>query len=322
MLLSRVAECVYWAGRYVERAEATARLVKVHTELYLDLPKAAGLSWSPLLAVTGSGESFRELDAEATEDSVVGFLASNVDNPGSIVSSLAKARENLRSTRAVFPRAAWEVLNELHLTAMATRRDAVARRTRLGWMDQVMRRCQMLSGALDGTMSHDDAYSFLEIGRFVERADMTTRVLDVQAGIIVGGAAELQPYADITWMSVLGMLGADQMFRRTAQCGVSGPKALRFLLKDPQFPRSVECCLTGMSRALLELPRYEEPMSGCADMQELLERAMVDELAVEGLHEYVDRLQLCLGEMHELLTDTYFRRSVAPTESTELLVPA
>jgi uncharacterized alpha-E superfamily protein len=321
MLLSRVAECVYWAGRYVERAEGTARLVKVHTELYLDLPKSAGLSWSPLLAVTGSGESFFERYDDATEEAVIGFLASNLDNPGSIVSSLGKARENLRSTRSVFPRAAWEVVNELHLSAMATRGDAVERRSRLGWMDHVMRRCQMLSGVLDGTMSHDDAYSFLEIGRFVERADMTTRVLDVQAGILVGGA-DLEPYADITWMSVLAMLCADQMFRRAARCGVSGPEALRFLLKDPQFPRSVECCLTQVSRALIELPHYEEPMSGCAVMQALLEKAKVEQLAVDGLPEYVDQLQRCLGEMHDLLADAYFRRSPTQAEPAELLVGA
>jgi uncharacterized alpha-E superfamily protein len=169
----------------------------------------------------------------------------------------------------------------------------------------------MLTGALDGTMSHDNTYSFLEIGRFLERADMTTRVLDVQAGILMGANDGLTPYADVTWMSVLRSLSAHQMFIRTAGCGVSGPEALRFLLKDPQFPRSVERCLTEISRALLEVPRYETPMGGCAEMQGLLELARVEELASEGLHEYADRLQVCLADLHELLTDTYFRRAPA-----------
>jgi uncharacterized alpha-E superfamily protein len=201
---------------------------------------------------------------------------------------------------------------------MSTRADAVDRRTRARWCEHVMQRCQMLSGALDGTMSHDEVYSFLEIGRFVERADMTTRVLDVQAGILFGGADDLEPYADVTWMSVLRMLSAHQMFLRSARSGVSGPDALRFLLMDPQFPRSVERCLTEMTRALLELPRCDEPMHSCAEMQRVLETAEVDDLAVDGLHEFVDRLQLCLGELHEVLTTTYF--AYAP--ASELLATA
>jgi uncharacterized alpha-E superfamily protein len=321
MLLSRVAECVYWAGRYLERTEGTSRLLSVHSELYLDLPKAAGLSWSPLLAVTGSQESFHEAHDHQTEESVVAFLASDLANPGSIVSSLGRARENMRITRALLPRQAWEVLNELYLSATATRADAVDRRTRARWCDLVMQKCQTLSGTLAGTMSHDDVYSFLEIGRFVERADMTTRVLDVQAGILFGRADELQPYADVTWTSVLRMLSAHQMFLRTARCGVSGSDALRFLLQDPQFPRSIERCLTEITRALLELPRYDEPMHSCASMQQVLETALVDELAIDGLHEFVDRLQLCLGELHDVVTTTYF--SYAPVgEANQLLATA
>ena len=323
MLLSRVAESVYWAGRYLERTESTCRLVAVHTELYLDLPRAAGISWAPLLAVTGAGDSFAAVHDEQTEEAVVAFLTSDLDNGGSVVSSLARARDNLRVTRALLPRPAWEVLNELHLTAMATRADAVDRRTRARWTDTIMQRCQTLSGALDGTMSHDEVYCFLEIGRFVERADMTTRVLDVQAGILVGGTHELEPYADVTWMSVLRMLSAHQMFLRTARCGVSGPDALRFLLTDSQFPRSVERCLTEVTRALLELPSYEEPMHSCAEMQRVIETARVDELAVDGLHEYVDRLQLCLGELHDVLTATYFGHTSSITsDSGQLLATA
>jgi len=314
MLLSRVAESVYWAGRYLERAEATARLVTVHTELFLDLPKDAGLTWSPLLAVTGSAESFEELHRESNEDTVVAFLTSELDNPGSVVSSIASARENLRITRALLPKQSWEILNEMYLTALSARADAVHRRTRPQWTEYVMRGCQTLCGSLDSNMSHDDVYSFLEIGRFIERADMTTRVLDVQAGILMDGTRALAPYADITWMSVLRTLSALQMYLRTAGCGVSGPDALNFLMHDAQFPRSVERCLTEITRALLELPRYDEPMHSCAEMQRVLETSPVKHLADDGgLHDFVDQLQLCLADLHDVLTTTYFR--LVPTAS-------
>jgi uncharacterized alpha-E superfamily protein len=322
MLLSRVAESVYWAGRYLERAEATARLVHVHTELFLDLPKAAGLGWTPLLAVTGSGEAFRHRHPEAGEEHVVGFLATGEDHDGSIVASVARAHANLRVTQAVLPSEAWEVLNELHLWAGQAQHQAVDRRTRLGWTAQLIRQCQLLSGLLDGTMSHDDTYAFLEIGRSVERADMTTRVLDVQAGVLVGQRDSAAPYADLTWMGVLRSLSAHQMFRRTAGSTVSGPAALRFLLRDPQFPRSVERCLIEISRALLELRRHNDPMAGCADLQQLLERAELDllgpdEPSATALHDYADRLQQGFAGLHDLLVATYFQ--MEPATSTALL---
>jgi len=322
MLLSRVAERIYWAGRYLERAEATARLVSVHTELYLDLPKAAGLTWSPLLAVTGSAGTFHRNHSFASEDAVVAFLASDVDNPSSVVASITQARANLRATRALVPRPAWELLNDLYLTAMTTRAQAIERRTRIQWTEDVIRRCQAVAGALEGTMSHDEVYSFREIGRFVERADMTTRVLDVQASVLLGATQGLAPYADVTWMSVLRSLSALQMYLRTARCGVSGPDALRFLLRDPQFPRSVEHCLTEVTRALLELPRHDAPMFACAEMQRLLDTAEVDELAADGLHEYLDRLQVCLAELNDVVTATYFPIAPTDTETRPLVATA
>ena len=326
MLLSRVAESVYWAGRYLERAEDTARLVRVHTELYIDLPRSAGVGWLPLLAVTGSRVAFDERATTtelAEEEAIVTFLAVDPDHTGSVLASLAQARANLRVTRAILPRSSWEVLNQLVLWAADTADDAVGRRTRMAWMDQVIRQCQLLSGLLAGQMSHDGAWSFLEIGRCLERADMATRVLDVQAGILLGQGSQTQgqalcgeggsqqqaavhPYDDITWMSVLRSLSARQMFRRQWGAGVSGPDALQFLLKDPQFPRSIEHCLTSVSRSLLELPRYDEPMAACAEIQQTLEDLDTASLAASGLHEVMDALQAGIGSVHDLLVATYF----------------
>jgi uncharacterized alpha-E superfamily protein len=321
MLLSRVAESVYWAGRYLERAEATARLVHVHTELFLDLPKAAGIGWTPLLALTGSGEAFRDGHQEASEEQVVDFLATGTDD-GAIVASIARAHANLRVTQAILPIEAWEVLNQLHSWADRTREQAVDRRTRLAWTNQLIRQCQLLSGLLDGTMSHDNAYAFLEIGRRLERADMTTRILDIQAGILLGQRDGATAYADLTWLAVLRSLSAHQMFRRTVGSTVSGPAALRFLLRDQQLPRSVERCLIEISRALLELSRHHQPMAACAGIQQLLERTDLDSPEAEGpsaaaLHEYSNRLQDGFAALHELLVATYFQ--MKPSTSTVLL---
>jgi len=306
MLLSRVAESVYWVGRYLERAEDTARLVKVHTELFLDLPKAAGVGWFPLLAVTGTAATFRARYEGATEEEVIGFLTSDPDNPGSILVSLSKARANMRVTRSVFAGEAWHALNDFHQWASDTCDEAVDRRTRVRWTEALVHRCQLLTGQMDGVMSHDQAYAFIEMGRFLERADMTSRVLDVQADVLLGVGDHLGPYTDVTWMSVLRSVNAHQMYRRAGNPAVSGSEALRFLLKDVQFPRSVEHCLTALARSLLELPRCQDPMAVCAELQGQLEAADVAALAEEGLHAWVDALQEGIGDLHDVLADTYF----------------
>jgi len=305
MLLSRVAEAVYWAGRYVERAETTSRIVKVQTELYLDLPRSAGLDWAPLLAVTGSADGFAE-GAELNEEQVIEFLLADPDNRGSVIASLGQARENMRTTRSVFPREAWEALNELYHWTRDTCDDAVPRRSRLQWTEHVMAECQRLIGILAGTMTHDAAYSFMRIGRHVERADMTSRVLDVQAGTLLA-QAEGEPYADLTWMAVLKSVAGYQMYRRSVQSGVQGPEVLRFLLQDTLFPRSVQHCLYEIARDLLVLSHNDAVMGSCARAQLYVEQARVRSLAWDGLSPYVDGLEVHLDSLHASLSDTYFQ---------------
>lgn len=310
MLLSRFAEALYWGGRYLERAESTSRMVKVHTELFLDLPRSAGVGWSPLLAVTGSSEEFLGRHATTEEEDVVAFLATDPKNLGSILASIAQARVNLRVSRVLLPSPAWEVVTDLHRWATATSAEAIDRRTRLGWMDSVISDCHLLAGLLAGTMCDDEAYAFLQIGRHLERADMTTRVLDVQAGILLSQRDDGVPYRDVTWMSVLRSLSAHQMFRRSARCGVSGPEALRFLLQDGQFPRSVEFCLTAASRAVLQLPRATLPLASCAQIQAKLRGLAITSIATPGdLHELVEDLGSGIGKLHDALVETYFRLS-------------
>lgn len=307
MLLSRVAENAYWAGRYLERAEGLARLVQTHTELYVDLPAAAGLTWAPLLAVTGSEDDFDRVHDDTGEDDVVAFLLSDVGHPGSVVSALAQAREDFRITRACLPRQTWETVNEAHLWAQEHRLDAVDRRTRPRWTEEVIRRCHLVSGSIHATMSRDDTYSFIEIGRLVERADLTTRVLGVEADILVGGVDDvLRAYTDVTWLAVLRSVGAEQMYRRAAGGLVNGADAMRFLLHDATFPRSVEHCLIGVSRWLLELPHQEVPMGDCAAVQRRLEAEHVVETDPSELTTFVDELQLGLEVLHESLRQTYF----------------
>ena len=307
MLMSRVAEQLYWAGRYLERAESTARLVRTHTELYIDLPRRAGLSWAPLLAVTGTHELFADHHEHVLEDDVVSFLMSDTAHPGSVVASIEQARANLRVTRGFLPRRSWEALNETSRWVRATADRGTQRSARLLWSEEVIRRCHMVMGSIAATMTRDHAYAFLEIGKLVERADMTTRVLDVQTGILMDRDDDaLEPFADLTWMSMLRSLGGEQMFRRQQGGMVSDEAAVRFMLRDSMFPRSIEHCLIEVSRWILELPHQDVPMAGCAEAQRLLEGFSFDDLSSQTLHQFVDDAQIALDNLHARVEATYF----------------
>jgi uncharacterized alpha-E superfamily protein len=317
MLLSRVAEHIYWAGRYLERAEGTARLVKTHTELFIDLPRSVGLGWAPLLAVTGSREAFDDGYDRVTEDDVVAFLLAEPENHGSVIASVEAARENLRVTRGLVPRRMWEVLNEtrqwVHVSAVA----GCARGGRMMWTEEVIRRCHTIIGTAASTMSRDLAYAFLEVGRLVERADMTSRVLDVQAGILMRTDADTPiPYTDLTWMAMLRSLGGEQMYRRQMGGVISAANTIQFLLRDSAFPRSVEYCLIEIMRLLPELPHNGGALDAAITSYRLLDAVAPGDVDMAGIHRFVDDLQLTLGELHGQLAATYF-----PGTGTEAASP-
>lgn len=333
-MLSRVAQNIYWMARYIERAEDTARIINVNTNLLLDLPRNMTFGWLPLIFIVGAEKQFFEKDPNrlADESTVVKFLISDSDNPGSIISSLASARENLRTTRDTVPQEAWEQINGLYIFA----RDHVpTRRGRFEFLRRVIHGAQQINGMLAGSMSRTAAYDFVWLGRFLERADMTTRILDVRSANLLPRAGqsatlklaqeqdriessqtqattvdrkEQNPFESIQWMSVLKSLSAYQMYRQQIRLRVGGPDVLRFLLQDESFPRAVSFCLKQLEICLQELPKNATPLAGIAALKQRLGAATVPDLAHEheALHEFIDNLQIGFGELHERIAAAYF----------------
>lgn len=318
MLLSRIAESVYWTGRYLERAEATARVVGVYTDLFLDLPKAAGLRWESLGAVTGTTARLLENYPESTEEQVVAFLTTDMVNPGSVMASIAMARENMRVTRTVLPSGAWETLNRLYFSAQATVREAVPRQSRCGWTSEVIAKLHQLAGLLANEMSHDSVEGFITIGRFLERADMTSRVLDVQAETLLKPLPPgLSPYIDLTWMSVLKSVAGEQAYRRYCTGGVQASDVICFLVQDPQFSRSISHCLAQISLRLTSLPHHESTIGMTAQVQEVVANAALTETTGPALRDTVDEVQRALARLHHELSLSYF----APSASISMVEP-
>lgn len=243
-MLSRMAENMYWFARYLERAENTARLVTVSTNLILDLPRVVTPDWEPLIDITSGRDAFVERYGEMSEHRVVQFLLADRENPSSLISCLTKARENLRTTRDIVPAEGWGQINRLHLIAQEQMGDALSRRGRHEFLQTIIGQCQMIVGLLDGVMSRDEAFEFMRLGRNLERADMTTRILDVRSGdLLAEMPADLKAYGRVQWMSVLKSLTAYQMYRRLVRSRVAGVDVVRFLLQEERFPRALQACL-------------------------------------------------------------------------------
>ena len=315
MLLSSLAERVYWFSRYVERVENTARIILVNNNLLMDTPRTITLGWSPIVSITGCADIFYDYHTEATEQNVMRFLVMDSHNPNCMLNTLSQARENLRTSRAIFPREVWETLNDLHNYVKANKSTALSRRNRYEFLRHVIDTCHTISGKLSATMSHDLTYDFVRLGRNIERADMTTRVIDVRAGNLLPKHTEdLKPFDDIQWKSVLDSLAAYVVYRRCVHVRVRGTEVLSFLLKDLYFPRSLMFCLNEIEQSIKVLPLNEASLKISRKAQRVVKRADVAHLANDELNSFIDKLQLILMDLNEQLTQTYFQIPEEPTE--------
>ncbi|MCG6940683.1 MAG: alpha-E domain-containing protein [Thiohalocapsa sp.] len=314
-MLSRVAENLYWLARYVERAENTARIVTVNANLLLDLPKGVAPGWRPLVDITGANALFEELHKDYGERQVVRFLLADERHSGSILMALSAARENCRTMRDIVPREFWEQINGLHLFASGELQKGLAKTGRHAYLRELVLRCQTLAGLLDGTMLHDQGYEFLLLGRYLERADMTTRIADVQSANLLPSADGGGPYDNIQWVSVLKSMTAYQMYRRSEQIRVQRAPVLRFIFKSPLFPRSVRWCIEHARRGLERLPRNESSLREVGRIARLLDGADLPALTQAELHDFVDDVQLGIANLHGEIAATWFPPPLAVEEA-------
>ncbi|MGX2029490.1 MULTISPECIES: alpha-E domain-containing protein [Methylocaldum] len=307
-MLSRVAENLYWMARYLERAENTARLINTTTDVLLDLPKGASFGWDILLKLVGLDELFEEHYREANESNILRFLIQDERNPSAIVSSIRRARENSRTFREILPKEFWERVNGLYLYVQGFASSAAQNRAqRYEVLNHIIERNQSLAGLLISCMSHDLVYEFIRLGRNIERADMTTRIADINAAVLLprqGGA--LEPLQERLWMSVLKALSAYQMYRRHVDVHVRGHAVLNYLLLDPHFPRTVRHCLSEIEECLAMLPNHKEVMKVTRRTWRRLTGLRWEGLAPAVLHEYLDQVQTDLGAIHVAVSNQYF----------------
>jgi uncharacterized alpha-E superfamily protein len=310
-LLSRVAESVYWMARYIERAENVARFLEVNHNLMIDMPREYTGQWQPVIDTTGDSALFRERYREANQHNVMQFLAFDPDYGNSIYSCIRAARENARSVRETISSEMWEQINNLYLMINEeSRRDLPASLPAL--CNQVRMACHLFTGILDVTMSHNEAWHFIRMGSLLERADKTSRILDVKYFILLPAVADVgTPYDDVQWSAVLKSVSGFEMYRQR-HGRIAPERIVEFLMLDGEFPRAIRYCVSRADRSLHAITGTAVGTFACPSEQRMgmvrseLDFARVEPILTTGLHEFCDALQVKMNRIDECVLSDFF----------------
>jgi uncharacterized alpha-E superfamily protein len=256
-MLSRVADSIYWLNRYIERAENVARFVDVNLKLMLDMPTNVVQQWDPLVAITGDLPTFKERYGVATAENVIHFLSFDREYANSIITCLQAARQNARSVREIISSEMWEQINEFYLFV----KDASPEQSQAQlqeFFNQVKIYSHLFQGLMNATMAHNEGWHFGQMGRLIERADKTSRILDVKYFILLPSPEDVGSTIDeIQWMALLKSASAYEMYRKKVH-RITPEGVAKFLVLDREFPRSIYFSLLQMERSLHQNYGYTE----------------------------------------------------------------
>lgn len=322
-MLSRVADAIYWAARYIERAENVARFVDVNLQLTLDLRMMDKEQWAPLVTVTGDHAVFAERYGEATQESVIRFLTFDPDYPNSIYSCIRAARENARSVREIISSEMWEALNRFYLLVKDADPEAVLDEPH-EFFETVKRRSHLFTGLAEDTMTHGEGWHFLRLGQRLERADKTSRMLDVKYFILLPDVDYVgTPYDNIQWAAVLRSASSLEMYRKRFN-RIIPRQVADFLIFDIDFPRAIRYCVVTAESSLHTITGAPagsfrtEAEKRLGRLRAELDYTGIDEVMRIGMHEYLDELQLKLNHVSDAIFETFFALRPAVPDSASI----
>jgi uncharacterized alpha-E superfamily protein len=311
-MLSRVANSIYWLNRYIERAENIARFSDVNFNMSLDMPIGMVQQWEPLIMTSGDRDLFFERYGEVTPENVIRFLTFDEEYPNSILSCLNSARENARSVREIISSEIWEQVNSFYHFVQ----DAAKSTQVINWpsfFQRVKQESHLYVGITNVTMTHNEGWHFGQMGRFLERADKTTRILDVKYFILLPSARDIGSTLDeLQWAALLRSASAYEMYRKQDLQRINPTAVAKFLLLDPSFPRSIRFCIHQAERSLQRItgtPKGTWCNSAERYLGKLrsdLDYLIIDEVIESGLHEFLDGLQSRISSVDDCIFDMFF----------------
>ncbi|MBK8506658.1 MAG: alpha-E domain-containing protein [Saprospiraceae bacterium] len=312
-MLSRVAESILWMNRYIERMENNARFLDVNFNLALDLPPELRQQWKPLIQTMGAEKLFEELYDQYTQDNVISFICFDERNDSSILTCITRARENARTMRGSLTKEIWEHINAVYHAVLHFKKEnpTLNNDPRI-FVDRIKQSSQLYYGINDNTVTQNEAWHFGKLGSYLERADNISRILDVKYHILLPSAHGVGTTVDwIQWVSLLKSASAFNMYSR--KYGQVKPfHVAEFLVLDQEFPRSINYCLNKANQSLHAIS--ENYRTGFSNQPEKLVGMLLSEISYsgmedifkQGLHEFLDLVQLKIIEIAGSIYDTYF----------------
>ncbi|MEO8351121.1 MAG: alpha-E domain-containing protein [Chthoniobacteraceae bacterium] len=315
-MLSRVAESLYWMGRYIERAENIARILDVNLQVTLDTEvsgdESEARAWQPIIATFEDQKLFDSLYAVTNGDAVCEFVTFAKENPNSIFSCVSSARENARTVREYISSEMWERINGLYLWVRSVEARDQQANSGIDFYRQVVDFAHQFHGTTDSTLNRGEGWNFLQFGKFIERADSTSRILDLKYHILLPKGEQVGGNIDIIqWQAVLKSCSAFEAFRKARTAQVTPSNVSEFIILDGAFPRSIRFCVNAMDEAL-------HSISGCSrahysnESERLAGRLVSDltysritDIIQQGLHEYLEQIQVRLFQIGNALQTQY-----------------
>lgn len=297
-MLSRTADHLYWMARYIERAENMARVLDVTYNMSL-VPNAAeseSALWEPALQIAGNIEAFEARYDEYTAANVIHYLAMDEENPSSIFNALRSARENARAVRVALSAETWENINALWLEFGQFFGANLAESGLSAFCDWVKSRSHLFRGVSFGTMLRDDAFRFVRLGTFIERADNTARLLDVKYHLLLPDEEEIGGAVDYyEWSAVLRSVSAFQAYQKVFSDTIEPWRVAELLVLRDDMPRSLHACFDEITPILEQLSgrRNSECRRIAGELHARLHYGRMDEIFQEGLHEFLEDFVSC-----------------------------
>jgi len=300
-MLSRTADHLYWMSRYTERAENLARMLQVNARSALltrpaDEPDRA---WAATLAMIGQLAAYRERHGLVSGPQVVHFLAFDPGNPGSIVSNLYAARENARAVRGTLTSEQWETINSTWLELSGRRLEGLSGDALASFFEWVKFRSHLARGVTLGTMLRDEGFDFTRLGTFLERADNTARILDVQFRLLAPDGVTMTSTADYyQCMALLASVSAFEIYRKVYRDRIVPARIAELLILRDDMPRSLHRCVNELATHLEEVANEQsaETTRRAGELHSMLHYARIDLILQQGLHDF-------LGEFLDRVSD-------------------
>ncbi len=315
VMLSRVAHSLYWMSRYIERAENITRLLEVNLQFLLDFQDiedgALKDHWGSIIASSGCEELFTSLYPTANNQTVTAFFAFDLRNPSSILACIYAARENARMIRDQISLEMWESINELYLFVKNRSTSEVWEDGPQDFFEHIKRHSHLFQGLTDSTYPRNEGWEFVQFGKFLERADMTTRILDVKYHILLPSGNDVGGAIDTAqWQAVLRSASALEAYRRFYVREILAWKVAEFLIFSDAFPRSLTYCVSQLDELLRRIlgdhgPRIRTTAARTsrrllADLQSLT----ISDVLKDGLHEFLLEAQKCLDRIGDEVVQT------------------